>query len=151
MDPSLENDLGSNFWSGFFYSDRFEMKKQQKKKKRGSRKRSQSVQKLNTVPDSVSNAVKTEEAKTEVTPAPTKIAKKEPEKKKTEKASIFKFIHIAGQFLRESKIELKKVKWPTRKELLASTAMVIFLVLVVALYLGLIDFGLIKIIKNVLG
>jgi preprotein translocase subunit SecE len=116
MDPSLENDLGSNFWSGFFYSDRFEMKKQN-----------------------------------EVTPTPTKIVKKEPEKKKTEKTSIFKFIHIAGQFLRESKIELKKVKWPTRKELLASTAMVIFLVLVVALYLGLIDFGLIKIIKNVLG
>jgi len=53
--------------------------------------------------------------------------------------------------LRESKIELKKVKWPTRKELLASTAVVIVLVLVVALFLGLIDFGLIKIIKNLVG
>jgi preprotein translocase subunit SecE len=123
----------------------------QKKKKRGGRKRAQSLQKLKTVPDSGSNAVETKEDKNEVTPTPTKIVKKEPEKKKTEKTSIFKFIHIAGQFLRESKIELKKVKWPTRKELLASTAMVIFLVLVVALYLGLIDFGLIKIIKNVLG
>ncbi|MBW1912118.1 MAG: preprotein translocase subunit SecE [Deltaproteobacteria bacterium] len=56
-----------------------------------------------------------------------------------------------GQFLRESKMELKKVKWPTRKELLASTAMVIFLVLLVALYLGMIDFGLIKVIKNIVG
>ncbi len=55
------------------------------------------------------------------------------------------------QFLREAKNELKKVKWPTRKELLASTAVVILLVLVVALYLGLVDFGLIKIIKNLLG
>jgi len=81
------------------------------------------------------------EDKSEITPTPTKIVKKEPEKKKTEKTSIFKFVHVAGQFLRESKIELKKVKWPTRKELLASTAMVIFLVLVVALFLGLIDFG----------
>ena len=123
----------------------------QKKKKRGSRKRTQSVQNLKTVPDSGSNAVKMKEDKSEITPIPTKIAKKEPEKKKTEKTSIFKFVHVAGQFLRESKIELKKVKWPTRKELLASTAMVIFLVLVVALFLGLIDFGLIKIIKNVLG
>jgi preprotein translocase subunit SecE len=128
------------------------MKKQtQKGKKRGSRKRAQSVQKLKTVPDSGSNALKMKEDKSEIIPTPTKIAKKEPEKKKTEKTSIFRFIHIAGQFLRESKIELKKVKWPTRKELLASTAMVIFLVLVISLYLGLIDFGLIKIIKNVIG
>ena len=53
----------------------------------------------------------------------------------------------AGLFLREAKTELKKVKWPTRKELLASTAVVIVLTLFVALYLGLVDFGLIKIIK----
>ncbi|MDZ7699549.1 MAG: preprotein translocase subunit SecE [Deltaproteobacteria bacterium] len=53
----------------------------------------------------------------------------------------------AGLFLREAKTELKKVKWPTRKELLASTAVVIVLTLFVALFLGLVDFGLIKIIK----
>ena len=91
------------------------------------------------------------EEKTEIYSIPPKIAKKEPEKKKTEKDSVFKYIQVAGQFLRESKIELKKVKWPTRKELLASTAMVIFLVLIVALFLGVIDFGLIKIIKNIIG
>jgi preprotein translocase subunit SecE len=123
----------------------------QKKKKRGSRKRAQSVQKLKTVPESGPKALKEKEDKRDITTAPPIIAKKEPEKKKTEKTSIFKFFHIAGQFLRESKVELKKVKWPTRKELLASTAMVIFLVLVIAFYLGLIDFGLIKIIKNVIG
>ncbi len=55
------------------------------------------------------------------------------------------------QFLREVKNELKKVKWPTRKELMASTAVVILLVLVVAFYLGLVDFGLIKVIKNLVG
>ncbi len=53
----------------------------------------------------------------------------------------------AGLFLREAKTELKKVKWPTRKELLASTAVVIVLTLFVALFLGLVDFGLIKVIK----
>jgi len=58
---------------------------------------------------------------------------------------------VAGRFLRESRMELKKVKWPTRKELLASTAMVIFLVLLVAFFLGLIDLGLIKLIKNIVG
>ena len=55
------------------------------------------------------------------------------------------------QFLRESRTELKKVKWPNRRELLASTAVVIFLVLVVALFLGVVDFGLIKMIKNIVG
>ena len=48
-------------------------------------------------------------------------------------------------------MELKKVKWPTRKELLASTAVVLFLVLVVAFYLGIIDLGLVKGLKMILG
>ncbi|MBN1847238.1 MAG: preprotein translocase subunit SecE [Deltaproteobacteria bacterium] len=55
------------------------------------------------------------------------------------------------QFFRESKMELKKVKWPTRKELLAATAMVIVLSLVISFYLGLIDFALVKIIKGIIG
>ena len=58
---------------------------------------------------------------------------------------------MSVQFLRDAKTELKKVKWPTKKELLASTAMVIILVLIVALYLGLVDFGLINIINRIVG
>lgn len=57
----------------------------------------------------------------------------------------------AGLFLRQAKVELKKVKWPTRKELIASTVVVIGLTLLVSLYLGLVDLGLIKIIKHVIG
>lgn len=66
-------------------------------------------------------------------------------------SSVVKFAGKAGQFLREAKVELKKVKWPTRKELLASTVVVIALTLLVAFFLGLVDFGLIKIIRNVVG
>ena len=55
------------------------------------------------------------------------------------------------RFLGEAKTEMKKVKWPTRKELLASTAVVIVLTLIVAFFLGLVDFGLVKIIKNIVG
>ncbi len=80
-----------------------------------------------------------------------KAVEKKPEKRKDGKSSVGKYFSMAVQFLREAKIELKKVKWPTRKELLASTAMVIFLVLIAALFLGVIDFGLIKIIKGVVG
>jgi len=63
------------------------------------------------------------------------------------------YLNITVQFLRDSKTELKKVKWPTRKELLASTStsMVIILALVLALFLGLIDFGFLKIITKIIG
>jgi preprotein translocase subunit SecE len=77
------------------------------------------------------------------------LAKKEG--RKEEKGSILRYVGIAGQFLRESRTELKKVKWPTKKELLASTAAVIVLVLVVSLYLGIIDLGLVKIIQSIVG
>jgi preprotein translocase subunit SecE len=79
------------------------------------------------------------------------VAKKEAERRPGEEGAAFKYVRIALQFLREAKMELKKVKWPTRKELLASTAVVIALVLLVSFYLGVIDFGLIKIIKAIVG
>ena len=62
-----------------------------------------------------------------------------------------KYYLIARQFLAEARIELKKVTWPTRKELLSTTAVVILLVLLVAFFLGIVDLGLVKIIKNVIG
>lgn len=78
--------------------------------------------------------------------------KKPAEKRgRTDGRSIAKFTSKAGQFLREARVELRKVKWPTRKELIASTAVVIVLTLVIAFFLGLVDFGLIKIIKNIVG
>jgi preprotein translocase subunit SecE len=54
------------------------------------------------------------------------------------------------QFLREVKIELKKVTWPSKKETVASTAVVIVLVMVVSAFLGLVDFGLSNLIRFVL-
>jgi len=55
------------------------------------------------------------------------------------------------QFLSEAKAELKKVTWPTRKQAVASTAVVIVVVAIVALFLSLVDLGLTKIIKLILG
>ena len=55
------------------------------------------------------------------------------------------------QFLSEAKAELKKVTWPTRKQAVASTAVVIVVVAIIALYLSLVDLGLTKIIKLILG
>jgi preprotein translocase subunit SecE len=61
------------------------------------------------------------------------------------------YLSIIVQFLRDAKMELKKVKWPTRKELLASTAMVILLAIAIAFFLGLIDLGLTKVITKIIG
>ena len=85
------------------------------------------------------------------------IARTIPFKKDTnKKASNFTFTPkryfiLVKQFLADARGELKKVTWPTRKELLSTTAVVIVLVLLIAFYLGIVDFGLVKVIKNVIG
>lgn len=56
----------------------------------------------------------------------------------------------AIQFLREVKIELKKVTWPTRKQTIGSTAVVIALVLIISMFLGFVDIGLSNLIRVVL-
>ena len=54
------------------------------------------------------------------------------------------------QFLREAKVELKKVSWPSRKETMASTVVVIVLVIIVSAFLGLVDMGLSSLVGLVL-
>ena len=55
------------------------------------------------------------------------------------------------QFIRESRVELRKVTWPTPKEALASTSVVIVVVIIVSMFLGVVDFGLTKLVRLVLG
>lgn len=65
--------------------------------------------------------------------------------------SVKLLISKVRQFLIESKVELKKVTWPTSKQTLASTSVVIVVVVIVSVFLGLVDFGLTKIIRVFLG
>ncbi|MCK9229925.1 MAG: preprotein translocase subunit SecE [Syntrophales bacterium] len=58
---------------------------------------------------------------------------------------------VSVQFVREARSELKKVTWPTPKQALASTSVVIFVVLFISLYLGLIDTVLTRLVRLVLG
>ena len=60
------------------------------------------------------------------------------------------FFQKAMDFLREVKVELKKVTWPTRKQTTGTTIVVIIFVFVVAVFLGLFDFGLSKLVQVVL-
>ncbi len=54
------------------------------------------------------------------------------------------------QFLREVKIELKKVTWPSRKTTLSGTAVVLVAVFIIAFFLGIVDSGLSSIIRQLL-
>jgi preprotein translocase subunit SecE len=47
-----------------------------------------------------------------------------------------------AEFFQEVKLELKKVVFPTRKEVIGSTWVVIVTVLIAAVFLGLVDVGL---------
>ena len=60
-------------------------------------------------------------------------------------------IEKTKQFLAGSKLELKKVTWPSPKQALASTSVVIIVVIIVSAFLGIVDFGLTKVVKLVLG
>ena len=55
------------------------------------------------------------------------------------------------RFLKGARVELSKVTWPTPKEALASTSVVIVVVIIMSLFLGIVDLGLTKIIRLVLG
>jgi preprotein translocase subunit SecE len=125
-------------------------KPKQKKKKKATRKKSHAAP--GPKAPAFEEGKESLPEKKEVAPAPPpQVPRREPERKKEEGKSPLRYFGVAAQFLRESKMELKKVKWPTRKELLASTVMVLFLVLVVAFFLGVVDFGLIKIIRHIVG
>jgi preprotein translocase subunit SecE len=55
------------------------------------------------------------------------------------------------RFLSEAKAELKRVTWPTPKQTLASTSVVIIIVFIIAIYLGIIDYILARLVKFILG
>ena len=54
------------------------------------------------------------------------------------------------QFLREVWVELKKVNWPQRKEVMGSTAVVILASFIVAFFLGAVDLVLQKVLALVI-
>jgi preprotein translocase subunit SecE len=51
------------------------------------------------------------------------------------------------QFLREVRVETKKVTWPTRKETLASTVVVLVTTFIIAFFLGGVDLLLSKLVE----
>jgi preprotein translocase subunit SecE len=54
-------------------------------------------------------------------------------------------------FLESVKIELGKVTWPTRKETVATTGVVVMITFLISLYLGGCDIILSKLMRLILG
>lgn len=78
--------------------------------------------------------------------------KKPPVPQKKPSAVPIKIGHLDKglQFLREAKAELKKVTWPSKKQTIGSTAVVIVLVMIISLFLGLVDMTLSSLMHIVL-
>ena len=56
----------------------------------------------------------------------------------------------AIQFLREVRTEIKKVTWPSRKDTLSATLVVLVAVFIIATFLGIVDSGLSSLVKQLL-
>ena len=115
-----------------------------KKKVKGASKASIEVKQnvAEVLPDVAVKAAKKQKA---VTPRkPLSLAKSAaPQQKST-------IVSKTVQFLREVKMELKKVTWPSRKQTLGSTLVVLILVTIIAFFLGAVDIGLSSLVRAVL-
>jgi len=54
------------------------------------------------------------------------------------------------EFLKDVKIELKKVSWPTRQETIKLTGVVILISVILAAFLGLLDFASVTLLNKLL-
>jgi preprotein translocase subunit SecE len=54
-------------------------------------------------------------------------------------------------FLKNAWAELKKVTWPGKKEIIASTLIVVIVTIFLMIYIGLIDFVLTKAVRIIFG
>ncbi len=61
--------------------------------------------------------------------------------------SVKTYYHKTITFLSEVVRELKQVTWPSRKETLGATGVVLVLVVILAVYLGLVDYALSHIVR----
>ena len=117
----------------------FEIMAKSKKKKKKKKKTAAPAQAATNQPQAVAVAE-------------SKVAKK---RKAVDKPSVKErtsgTIDKIGQFLREVRIELSKVTWPTRKDTIASTSVVLVIVILIAAFLGIVDLGLSRLMRILLS
>ncbi|MEE8185786.1 MAG: preprotein translocase subunit SecE [Thermodesulfobacteriota bacterium] len=60
------------------------------------------------------------------------------------------YVDKAKQFFNEARQELKKVTWPNKQRIATSTWVVLAMVIFMAIFFGIADYGLGKLIKYIL-
>ncbi len=60
-------------------------------------------------------------------------------------------VQVVRQFLKEVRVELKKVTWPSKRDTIAGTVVVLITVFICGFFLGFVDFWLRKLIKIILS
>jgi preprotein translocase subunit SecE len=81
--------------------------------------------------------------------AEAKMATKTTKSDNAKTAGIQEKIEAARNYFEESKAEIKKVTWPTRAEVRVTTLAVLILVAVMSIFLGLVDFGLVHLVRAI--
>jgi len=61
------------------------------------------------------------------------------------------YVDKAVQFVKQAYNELRKVSWLSKKEVTGSTVVILIFILLVSLFVGLIDFVLVRILGLFLG
>ncbi|MFO7988096.1 MAG: preprotein translocase subunit SecE [Desulfotignum sp.] len=121
------------------------MSRLQKKKPAVEKKKKKEAKKSVTSDENVSSARQT---------AVSNLPKSKPEGQtvasKDKKDKKDNFVGTATEFLREVKVELKKVTWPTRKQTTGTTIVVIIFVFILAVFLGIFDYSLSRLVQVVL-
>lgn len=56
-----------------------------------------------------------------------------------------------AKFLREVKVEMKKVTWPTKDSVVKMTSLVIIVSLIVGIYIGIVDVALAKVMEVIVN
>jgi preprotein translocase subunit SecE len=85
-------------------------------------------------------------------PGKNQVVKVKPKKNKAfALGNVKEFWDRSVQFIKEAWIELKKVAWPSQKETLGATAVVLVLVILVSSYLGMVDMILSRLMKVIIG
>ena len=66
----------------------------------------------------------------------------------TERGGVTGHIQRAGNFLSSVNVELKKITWPTRDELVETTKRITLLAILIGILIGLMDWALAKILVD---
>lgn len=127
------------------------MSRLQKKKPIDEKKKKRAVAENTTDLSAGSSGFSSSKSATVASSLKAKSGKSLPGKSLTDaKAGEPNFFQKTIDFFREVKIELKKVTWPTRKQTTGTTIVVIIFIFIIAVFLGLFDLGLSKLVQVVL-